>query len=356
MVDAVAGPGIAPAVNKQAATHVATTVFHAGQEAVAKTHEAFQQAHDDAARRGDGAAMAISGFVLDVYDADKTALDAGRAAVQGDVPGALAKERELEGRITMLAAVFVVPEDPEAAAGEIENLASELDQALKAGGCFVAGTPVLTRSGLRPIESLRTGDTVLARNEKTGQVSYRRVLRTIQHDDKQTLLITVRSSTGAEETLEATPNHRFWTTGSAWTRADGLSVGSHLINPQGAPLTVVAVAPGKAGTTVYNIEVDEFHSYYVGTSPVLVHNGGGECWRNLPSLDQTGKVHGELPMVEDLGKYSKDDLEQLQAELEQSVETRIQRTIELGSDPAHGQRQAAEQRLIRWISTHLGKI
>lgn len=74
----------------------------------------------------------------------------------------------------------------------------------------------------------------------------------------------------------------------------------------------------------------------------------------LPALDRTGKVHGELPRAEDLGQYSRDELEQLQQELRQSVQERIRKTSELGRDRAHGQRQAAEQQLIIQIEKILG--
>lgn len=51
-------------------------------------------------------------------------------------------------------------------------------------------------------------------------------------------------------------------------------------------------------------------------------------------------MHGQLPRSQDLGKYSPDRLKQLKGELEQSVRQRIRTNIELGSDKAHGQRQA----------------
>lgn len=71
--------------------------------------------------------------------------------------------------------------------------------------------------------------------------------------------------------------------------------------------------------------------------------------RVLPALDRTGKVHGALPAIQDLARHSLDDLALFQQELRQSVQQRIRTAIELGPDPAHGQRQAAEQRLIRQI-------
>ncbi|PKV52445.1 RHS repeat-associated protein [Aquimarina sp. MAR_2010_214] len=73
----------------------------------------------------------------------------------------------------------------------------------------------------------------------------------------------------------------------------------------------------------------------------------------LPSLDATGKVHGTLPKIRDLSKYTKDELKILLKELKLSVQRRIKVTSRLGRDRAHGQRQGAEQDLIKSIEKHL---
>jgi len=202
------------------------------------------------------------------------AKDAGDAVNHHDLGGVLQANRELEGRITMLAAVFVVPEDPESAAGEIEDLASELDEALQGGGCFAAGTQVLTAKGLRPIESLHVGDSVLARNQDTGEVAYHRIARTIRHENARTLLLTIADATGSNHVVEATPNHPFWVVGRGWTRADHLTPNAHLIDARGKDARVVSIHSGQASTTVFNLEVEQVHSYYVGAGSVLVHNAG----------------------------------------------------------------------------------
>jgi RHS repeat-associated protein len=75
--------------------------------------------------------------------------------------------------------------------------------------------------------------------------------------------------------------------------------------------------------------------------------------RTLPSIDATGKVHGQLPKVNELSKFSDDELRVLQGQLRQSVPTRIRTIIELGPDKAHGQRLAAEQELLRQIEKYL---
>jgi len=73
----------------------------------------------------------------------------------------------------------------------------------------------------------------------------------------------------------------------------------------------------------------------------------------LPSIDATGKVHGELPRIKDLRKYDPEDLEQLLHELRRSVKERLRKTIQAGHDPAHGERMTAEHDLIEAIAQHL---
>jgi RHS repeat-associated protein len=70
-------------------------------------------------------------------------------------------------------------------------------------------------------------------------------------------------------------------------------------------------------------------------------------------LDATGKVHGKLPDVEDLGQYEIDELAGLLDDLTQSVQKRIEVIVEKGSDFGHGDRLAAEQQLIKSIEKHL---
>ncbi len=76
--------------------------------------------------------------------------------------------------------------------------------------------------------------------------------------------------------------------------------------------------------------------------------------KTLPALDATGKVHGTLPKVKDFGQYSKDELQILLGELKQSVQKRIEVTSKMGRDRAHGQRQGAEQDLIKSLEKYLG--
>jgi RHS repeat-associated protein len=69
----------------------------------------------------------------------------------------------------------------------------------------------------------------------------------------------------------------------------------------------------------------------------------------LPARDSTGKVHGDLPTVAGLQAHSTEELQHFQQELAVSVAQRIYVTSQLGPDKAHGQRQAAEQALVKAI-------
>jgi RHS repeat-associated protein len=88
----------------------------------------------------------------------------------------------------------------------------------------------------------------------------------------------------------------------------------------------------------------------------------GKCTPKMPKfkdikavLDRTGKVHGPLPNPQELGQYHPEDLQKLLNELQQSVQTRIERTAQLGSDAEHAARQAQEQQLIQALLKHLGQ-
>jgi RHS repeat-associated protein len=79
----------------------------------------------------------------------------------------------------------------------------------------------------------------------------------------------------------------------------------------------------------------------------------GRQFLKNPVLDRSGKMHGALPRAADLGSYRADDLRHWLQGLRQSVQERIRRTAELGSDKGHALRQAEEQELIRRIETYL---
>jgi hypothetical protein len=100
----------------------------------------------------------------------------------------------------------------------------------------VAGTLVHTKEGLVPIENIKVGDWVLSQPEETGDQAYKRVVRTLQFEDKEVWSVEIfpkaeldqaRSegrmiNEGTVSRLVVTGNHPFWVKGKGWTRADQL--------------------------------------------------------------------------------------------------------------------------------------
>ena len=88
---------------------------------------------------------------------------------------------------------------------------------LKSKACFVAGTLVHTKEGLRPIEEIKVGDYVLSKPESgVGELSYQRVTRTFVHENQEVWALHYLSreilSSGKREggLLVATENHPIW--------------------------------------------------------------------------------------------------------------------------------------------------
>ncbi len=143
------------------------------------------------------------------------------------------------------------------------------------------------------IEDIRPGQLVLASNPATGQLEPRRVLQTFRRTTYHLRHLTFQSPSGARQTFETTDEHPFWSHGAArWTPAGDLQPGDRVIDPHGAQSLLVAThrEPHPEGVTVYNFEVEGFHSYFVagkGPSgqPVLVHNAG--CGPNSPSRSRS---------------------------------------------------------------------
>ncbi|MEU4362874.1 polymorphic toxin-type HINT domain-containing protein, partial [Promicromonospora sp. NPDC023987] len=140
------------------------------------------------------------------------------------------------------------------------------------GACFLAGTPVLTADGTKPIEDIRVGDKVWTRNLETRLDELQLVAETFVH---QTVALYHLSINGA--TVSTTAEHPFMVDGRGWQMAGNLRPGDVLITPEGTTiLEAVEVEERDLADieNVYNFHVENNHNYYVhaGDTPVLVHN------------------------------------------------------------------------------------
>ena len=77
--------------------------------------------------------------------------------------------------------------------------------------------------------------------------------------------------------ITTTPEHPFWVPQQGWTDAIELRAGDILLLSNGEYVIIEAVQHEilEAPITVYNFEVEDFHTYYVTGLSILVHN---DCW------------------------------------------------------------------------------
>lgn len=127
--------------------------------------------------------------------------------------------------------------------------------------CFVAGTPVLTVLGCIPIEMVTAGDKVWAEDPVTGEKALKEVVRTFINETDEFVHVYV----GGEE-IVATPKHPFYVPTRGWTEAVDLRAGDILVLQSGEYVIVELVQHEILETpiAVYNFEVEDFHTYYVG--------------------------------------------------------------------------------------------
>lgn len=204
------------------------------------------------------------------------------------------------------------------------------------GACFAAGTLVHTKEGLKPIEQIQVGDWVLSKPENGGEQAYKRVLKTFEYPPERIVEVRYtgpskdqRKKAGTGFRIMATLNHPFWTKEDGWTDpeymkpngvgafhfqdkdgddiafwsikniylSDQPNVGWTSNTTGGGPEDVIGslwdyaehrlIAPeGRVPddiqfgerqdpyfkAPVYNLEVEDFHTYYVGEHGIWVHN------------------------------------------------------------------------------------
>jgi hypothetical protein len=138
--------------------------------------------------------------------------------------------------------------------------------------------------GFQPIEKVRTGDLVLSQDVATGQLDFRPVLVVHHNAPNQTLRITLSN----DDILVASVYHRFWRAGKGWAQARDLSAGD-ILRTLGNSLRVVAVETG-AVEPLYNLDVAQNRSFFVGSACVLVHDNTLPparltCFDEPPNLD-----------------------------------------------------------------------
>ncbi|EPG72823.1 intein C-terminal splicing domain protein [Leptospira fainei serovar Hurstbridge str. BUT 6] len=174
--------------------------------------------------------------------------------------------------------------------------------------CFTGETLIRTREGLKRIDKIEIGDFVLSLNEKTGKVSYKKVTELFVHEVK--LIHRVSYKNGP--VINSTWNHPFYLRGKGWTEVKDIQAGERSVtiasirnsergnlasktpiaaslaslknqnaneeysnswkNESAGTLEISKIEEVYTETKVYNIEVEDNHTYFVGKDGILVHN------------------------------------------------------------------------------------
>ena len=161
------------------------------------------------------------------------------------------------------------------------------------GGCFPAGTEVLTAAGPRAIETIATGTKVYACDPATGEWIAAQVLERQEHQYSGDM-ITIQAG---NIKIEATGNHPFYVlqgnsltsrplaqdvpkaeqrtvkTGR-WVEARDLIIGDVLKARSGEDLIITGLSSRSEKNVVYNLDVDGRHNYAIHRKGILVHNKG----------------------------------------------------------------------------------
>jgi len=149
---------------------------------------------------------------------------------------------------------------------------------------------VLPGGATKPIEQMKVGDVVLATDPADGRTVPAPVTNLIVGNGSKHLVDVGVGGSAGLAVVEATANHPFWVTDTeTWVDAGKLRVGDHLRTVDGTDTTVLSIHAHDEVLTVFNLSVQDVHTFYVqaGTNSVLVHNSGCAPFE-IGSLYQSG--------------------------------------------------------------------
>jgi hypothetical protein len=132
---------------------------------------------------------------------------------------------------------------------------------------FIGDTEVTTNKGETPISEIQVGDYVLAWNEETGEIDWHPVTAKLEHDDPVIIHLTIDG-----EEIVTTPEHPFYTEEDGWLPAGELLASMHIRKADGSYGTIEVTRAEESTQRMYNLTVDEAHTFFVGDGQWLVHN------------------------------------------------------------------------------------
>ena len=159
--------------------------------------------------------------------------------------------------------------------------------------CFVAGTMILTATGLVAIEHIKAGNKVISTNPETFEVAEKTVLETYVRETTELVHLTING-----ELIKTTHDHPFYVKDVGFVSAGELYIGDKLLDSNGNMLLVEdrEIENLDEPVKVYNFQVEDFHTYHIGENGILVHNADYDKTvlmelKNLDDFDNSAVDH-----------------------------------------------------------------
>ncbi len=126
---------------------------------------------------------------------------------------------------------------------------------------------------------------MLLKDPITGEVGYKKVLRTFVNTKEELVHIEVEGTL-----IETTKKHPFWVVGYGFKNAEDIEAGDYVVTAEGIETEITFVEKIEVEPTTYNFEVEDWHTYFVSDAEIWVHN---KCPKiKYGELDSLGRATG----------------------------------------------------------------
>ncbi|MGL4108490.1 polymorphic toxin-type HINT domain-containing protein [Clostridium sp. LP20] len=157
--------------------------------------------------------------------------------------------------------------------------------------CFTPDTLVKTDEGLKPIGELKEGDKVYSVDEDSvDEDSSLKDIKEVKISETDTL---VKLQINGEE-IKTTKTHPIYVEGKGFIDAEYIVAGDRVRTAEGEieEVTSKEIETLESPIKVYNLEVEDNRTYYVGSNEVLVHNDCDDATKLLKSIDERKALKG----------------------------------------------------------------
>jgi hypothetical protein len=154
--------------------------------------------------------------------------------------------------------------------------------------CFTGDTLIAIEGGFVRFDEINIGTPVWAYNYNMGETALKEVINLLI--SSSTEIISLETANG--EVIKTTAYHPFYVDGKDWVRAGDLSIGDKISTLDGGTITIVGISSERFAepVVVYNLTVADFHTYFVGSTGILVHNDKGLIILNYKQVNGGGAL------------------------------------------------------------------